>query len=68
MINDKKVLQFFYKNADSLIETLHRNMKELKEDDELREITTEDQLKEAINKLKVKYKNIKIDESEKQDK
>lgn len=68
MINDKKVLNFFYKNADNLIETLHRNMKELKEDDELREITTEDKMKEAISKLKEKYKKIKVDESEKQDK
>lgn len=50
-----------------MIETLHRNMKELKEDDELREMTTEDQLKEAINTLKDKYKNLKISESVKLD-
>lgn len=35
----------------------------LKEDDELREVTTEDQIKETINILKDKYKSIKVAEN-----
>lgn len=41
LIVHKPVLQFFYKNADNLIETVHRNFKDLKEDDELLELTSE---------------------------
>lgn len=52
LIQHKSVLQFFYKNAENLIEIIHRNFKELKEDDELLEITSEEKIKDIIYSLK----------------